>query len=325
MKRYLIFLFAILMLATSCLTLDDSSGEIDLEKLKSVIEESGNENASAEFEIPEPDGNIDDALESKYNAIAEPVSDENASLMFEEIKEEVPENDNTGVVIIPSTEEKINELINKSLEEDASATINEVVDENGNFVSGTTQTLTPLKFDIAENLLEKDDSVVSFEAEPVSEPLNVSEETLRVDPTEASQEEDESLDVDVSEEPRIRWEDEVYTPSSSSISSGPVSIDNTRDILDEYNQFLAELGDDYKEAESVDNEDIEPVEEKVEDEEEWEEVAVADTESVEKEEESSKDDKAPSKVLSFFSNLWSDFKELVKGVFGKIKAIFSKK
>ena len=305
-RRFIISLFAIAILCTSCLTLDDSSSEIDLDKLKSVIEENSTDSSSEEFEIPAPDGNIDDALETKYNAIAEPVSEENASIMNAEIDNEISENDNSDVSIIPSTEEKVNELIDKSLE-NAPESKNAVTDENGNFIAGTTQTLTPLKFDIAENLLENNDNATNLDVEPVDDTYNVSEETLR---------------ADVSEEPQIRWEDEVYTPNTSStttISSGPVYTDNTRDILDEYNQFLAELGDDYKEAESVDNEEfkpIEPVEEKELEEVEWEDVPVEESK------EEPGEVKEESKIKTFFVNLWSDFTSMIKGAVGKIKAFF---
>ena len=304
-RRFIISLFAIAILCTSCLTLDDSSSEIDLDKLKSVIEENSTDSSSEEFEIPAPDGNIDDALETKYNAIAEPVSDENASIMNVDIDNEISENDNSSVSIVPSTEEKVNELIDKSLE-DASETVNAVTDENGNFIAGTTQTLTPLKFDIAENLLENNDNTTNLDVEPVDDTYNVSEETLR---------------ADVSEEPQIRWEDEVYTPNTSStttISSGPVYTDNTRDILDEYNQFLAELGDDYKEAESVDNEEFEPIEpvEDTEEDIEWEEVPVEESK------EEPGEVKEESKIKTFFVNLWSDFTSMIKGAVGKIKAFF---
>ena len=305
-RRFIISLFAIAILCTSCLTLDDSSSEIDLDKLKSVIEENSTDSSSEEFEIPAPDGNIDDALETKYNAIAEPVSEENASLMFEEIKDEVSENNDNSVYIVPSMEEKVNELIDKSLE-NAPESKNAVTDENGIFIAGTTQTLTPLKFDIAENLLENNDNATNLDVEPVDDTYNVSEETLRADVSE--------------EEPQIRWEDEVYTPNTSStttISSGPVYTDNTRDILDEYNQFLAELGDDYKEAESVDNEEFEPIEpvEDTEEDIEWEEVPVEESK------EEATEVKEESKIKTFFVNLWSDFTSMIKGAVGKIKAFF---
>ena len=302
-KRLIITIFAIAILCTSCLTLDDSSSEIDLDKIKSVIEENSTDSSSEEFEIPAPDGNIDDALETKYNAIAEPVSEENASLMFEEIKEEVSENNDDSVYIVPSTEEKVNEFINKSLE-DASETVNAVTDENGNFVAGTTQTLTPLKFDIAENLLENNDNAINLDVEPVDDTYNVSEETLKADVSE--------------EELQIRWEDEVYTPSATTISSGPVYTDNARDILDEYNQFLAELGDDYKEAESVDNEEFEPIEpiEETEENIEWEEVPIEESK------EETTEVKEESKIKTFFINLWSDFTSMTISAAGKIKAFF---
>ena len=305
-RRFIISLFAIAILCTSCLTLDDSSSEIDLDKLKSVIEENSTDSSSEEFEIPAPDGNIDDALETKYNAIAEPVSEENASLMFEEIKDEVSENNDNSVYIVPSMEEKVNELIDKSLE-NAPESKNAVTDENGIFIAGTTQTLTPLKFDIAENLLENNDNATNLDVEPVDDTYNVSEETLRADVSE--------------EEPQIRWEDEVYTPNTSStttISSGPVYTDNTRDILDEYNQFLAELGDDYKEAESVDNEEFEPIEpvEDTEEDIEWKEVPVEESK------EEATEVKEESKIKTFFVNLWSDFTSMIKGAVGKIKAFF---
>ena len=78
------------------------------------------------------------------------------------------------------------------------------------------------------------------------------------------------------------------------------------------------MGDDYKEAESVDNEEFEPIEpiEETEENIEWEEVPIEESK------EETTEVKEDSKIKTFFINLWSDFTSMIISAAGKIKAFF---
>ena len=140
------------------------------------------------------------------------------------------------------------------------------------------------------------------------------------------------------EKMNIIWEDEVYTPDVV-VSSGPADISNERDILKEYEQFVADLGDDYTVAKSDDItlEELLAVSEQnssdgkntennlYEDENSdntWTEVP---SESSESSESTTETEGKKAGITGFFKGIWSDIKTLAVNLGSTVKGWFVKK
>lgn len=133
----------------------------------------------------------------------------------------------------------------------------------------------------------------------------------------------------------IIWEDEVYTPDVV-VSSAPADISNERDILKEYEQFVADLGDDYTVAKSDDisleellavseknSSDGQKTENNLYDEKEndstWEEVPTETAES------NTKTEGEKAGIGAFFKGVWNDIKALAVNLGSTVKGWFVKK
>lgn len=316
----------------SCLSLENTpNSNIDLDKVTSLIEKQ-------DFQVPEPDGDTTNIISDKYVAKAEPISKENEAFIEEKINLENDVNQTEEVSIVPKTEEKLKELSNNSLFVGDDSNPGEIfLDENGSFAVQKWESGKEVSFDIipsefvsADQLLPSSSDKPIDDATPDSTFQEFKEETNLV-----SEEEKKT------EEPKIIWEDENENVNSLnntdtllSISSGPVYDDKPRDILDEYNQFLLELGDDYKQAKSVDNEEFESYNTLAVDsnsentatsesfEEEWKEIPTTE----EKDDVvNNKEEKKGffSTIASFFSNLWHNFVDLLKSFLKRIKELFT--
>lgn len=140
----------------------------------------------------------------------------------------------------------------------------------------------------------------------------------------------ETANTITTEEPKIIWEDEVYEPAVTTITSNPVDTNKELDILAEYEKFLADLGDDYTVASSEDIEDVD-LETLLNMQSEVPSVETA--ESVEEEEveqwetihaETPAENKEKSAIAKFFSDLWADIKSLFVNLWNTIKGWFRK-
>lgn len=140
----------------------------------------------------------------------------------------------------------------------------------------------------------------------------------------------ETANTITTEDPKIIWEDEVYEPAVTTITSNPVDTNKELDILAEYEKFLADLGDDYTVASSEDIEDVDletllNMQSEVPS---VETVESVDEEQVEQWEtihaETPAENKKKTDIAKFFSDLWTDVKSLFVNLWNTIKGWFRK-
>lgn len=340
MKKHIITAISVLLIAsifmTSCLSMNNGSTltESDIEKLAATITESSNAETSAELKALlesqgiETDGEITteslNIVNEDGTAIGTGTSTEESSDVFvEENLDDIASEDEIYI-----NGEPINSLVAESEEETVEdVTFEPIVIEgtsvldNGNFTAGDSSWMSGQE-------MTGDLKPATF----------VSAEEL---PLETAGRDLSSISTVTAEEPKIIWDDEVvdtYTPTVTA-TSDPVDIYKERDILKEYEQFIADLGDDYTVAKSDDitlddllnetettvtvtEESIEPKDElyaETESDETWTTVP-EETKTVETEEE-----EKTNSFVEFFKGLWNDIKTLFVNLWTKLKGTFTKK
>lgn len=314
MKKIVPILSLLLVaLLASCMTIepitssDGTSAEIErtitIEDLSSQTSESSEEMKALLDEVYIEEASSQTTISTEIV----PEEEESSAVTFvDEIIDDTNDEETITIVTSPETdfiEEDI--VFDTPVIEGVSIFTDGIVTAENNWMPAqeVTSEITPMEFVFAEEL-----------------PLEI--EGRRI----------ETASTITTEEPKIIWEDEIYEPAVTTITSSPVNTSTELDILAEYEKFLADLGDDYTVAASEDIEDVdletllnmqteEPAVEKTpevteeEHEEHWEKIHA----------ETPEESKEKSAVAKFFSDLWADIKSLFVNLWNTIKSWFSKK